>query len=58
MIAAFSQEIQDALTAKLIFPHRAGVPAEFAAMVLHICANAMINGEVIRLDGAYRMPPA
>jgi NAD(P)-dependent dehydrogenase (short-subunit alcohol dehydrogenase family) len=58
MIAAFSQEIQDALTAKLIFPHRAGDPAEFAAMVLHICANAMINGEVIRLDGAYRMPPA
>jgi len=58
MIAAFSQEVQDALTAKLEFPRRAGDPAEFAAMVLHICANAMINGEVIRLDGAYRMPPA
>lgn len=58
MIAAFSQEIQDALTAKLVFPLRAGNPAEFSALVLHICANAMINGEVIRLDGAYRMPPA
>jgi NAD(P)-dependent dehydrogenase (short-subunit alcohol dehydrogenase family) len=58
MIAAFSQEIQDALTAKLVFPRRGGNPAEFAALVLHICANAMINGQVIRLDGAYRMPPA
>jgi NAD(P)-dependent dehydrogenase (short-subunit alcohol dehydrogenase family) len=58
MIAAFPQDIQDVLTAKLMFPNRAGDPAEFAAMVLHICANSMINGEVIRLDGAYRMPPA
>jgi len=58
MIAAFSQEIQDGLTAKLEFPRRAGDPVEFAAMVLHICTNSMVNGEVIRLDGAYRMPPA
>ena len=58
MIAAFPQDIQDGLTAKLVFPRRAGNPSEFAGMVLHICANSMINGEVIRLDGAYRMPPA
>ena len=58
MIAAFPQDVQDGLAAKLLFPHRAGDPAEFAAMVLHICANSMVNGEVIRLDGAYRMPPA
>ena len=57
-IAAFPQEVQDGLTAKLVFPRRAGDPSEFAAMVLYICANAMINGEMIRLDGAYRMPPA
>jgi len=58
MITAFPQDIQDGLTAKLVFPQRAGNPSEFAAMVLHICTNSMINGEVIRLDGAYRMPPA
>jgi NAD(P)-dependent dehydrogenase (short-subunit alcohol dehydrogenase family) len=58
MIAAFPQEVQDGLTAKLEFPKRAGDPSEFAAMVLHICSNSMVNGEVIRLDGAYRMPPA
>jgi len=58
MIAAFSKEVQDGLTAKLEFPGRAGNPSEFAAMVLHICANPMLNGEVIRLDGAYRMPRA
>ena len=32
-------------------------PEEFAALVLHICANPMLNGETIRLDGAFRMPP-
>ena len=58
MIAGFSQEIQDALVAKLEFPRRPGAPTEFAAMVRHICENAMLNGEVVRLDGAYRMPPA
>lgn len=57
MIEAFPQEVQDALTTKLVFPGRAGDPSQFAALVLQICANSMINGEVIRLDGAYRMPP-
>lgn len=58
MVTAFSQEIQDALTSKLEFPARAGDPSEFAALALHICANPMLNGEVIRLDGGYRLPPA
>ena len=57
MITAFPQEVQDGLKARLLFPDEPGDPAEFAAMVLHICANPMLNGEVIRLDGAYRMPP-
>jgi hypothetical protein len=39
------------------FPRRLGRPEEYAALALHICRNAMLNGEVIRLDGALRMPP-
>jgi NAD(P)-dependent dehydrogenase (short-subunit alcohol dehydrogenase family) len=38
----------------VLFPKRAGKPREFAAMALHICQNAMLNGEVIRLDGGLR----
>lgn len=50
----------DAITAlEALTPHpaRLGRPAEFAALVRHIVANPMLNGEVIRLDGALRMPP-
>lgn len=57
MMAAMPQDIQDSLGATVPFPPRLGDPAEFAALVLHICANTMLNGEVIRLDGALRMPP-
>jgi hypothetical protein len=39
------------------FPSRLGRPEEYAALVLHLCRNMMINGEVIRLDGALRMAP-
>ena len=39
------------------FPSRLGKPAEYAALVRHIMENAMLNGEVIRLDGAIRMAP-
>ena len=39
------------------FPHRLGRPDEFAALAVHIVENEMLNGEVIRLDGALRMPP-
>ena len=39
------------------FPKRMGKPDEYAALVEHICTNTMLNGEVIRIDGAVRFPP-
>ncbi len=57
MMLAFSQEIQDSLAAQVPFPSRLGRPDEYAALVVHIIENAMINGNVIRLDGAIRMQP-
>jgi NAD(P)-dependent dehydrogenase (short-subunit alcohol dehydrogenase family) len=47
----------NSLAASVPFPARLGRPEEYAALVLHLCRNAMINGEVIRLDGALRMAP-
>jgi NAD(P)-dependent dehydrogenase (short-subunit alcohol dehydrogenase family) len=55
MVAAFSPELQQALAAQIPFPRRLGRPDEFAALVEHIVVNPMLNGEVIRLDGALRM---
>ena len=55
IMAGFSQEVQDALGKSVPFPPRLGRPAEFAAMVKHICENLMLNGETIRLDGALRL---
>jgi NAD(P)-dependent dehydrogenase (short-subunit alcohol dehydrogenase family) len=57
MMAAMPQEVQDALGASVPFPSRLGLPQEFAALVRHIIENPMLNGEVIRLDGALRMAP-
>jgi NAD(P)-dependent dehydrogenase (short-subunit alcohol dehydrogenase family) len=57
MVAAFSPELQQALAAQIPFPRRLGRPDEFAALVEHIIVNPMLNGEVIRLDGALRMAP-
>jgi NAD(P)-dependent dehydrogenase (short-subunit alcohol dehydrogenase family) len=57
MMSGFSPEVQQALAASIPFPQRLGHPAEFAALVKHICENAMLNGETIRLDGALRMAP-
>ena len=57
MLKAFPQEVQDALAAQIPFPSRLGEPTEFGALALHIIENPMLNGEVIRLDGAIRMPP-
>jgi NAD(P)-dependent dehydrogenase (short-subunit alcohol dehydrogenase family) len=56
MVAAFTPELQQALAAQIPFPRRLGRPDEFAALVEHIVVNPMLNGEVIRLDGALRMP--
>lgn len=49
------QDVQDNLAATVTFPKRLGKPEEFASLVGHIVENGMINGEVIRLDGALRM---
>ncbi|HEY1647181.1 MAG TPA: 3-hydroxyacyl-CoA dehydrogenase [Terracidiphilus sp.] len=57
MMAGFPEEVQSALGKSVPFPPRLGRPAEFAALVKHICENTMLNGEVIRLDGALRMGP-
>jgi len=51
------EDIQNSLGAQVPFPSRLGDPAEYAAMVSHITQNSMLNGEVIRLDGAIRMAP-
>lgn len=55
MMAGMPDEVQDALGASVPFPPRLGRPTEYAAMVKHIIENQMLNGEVIRLDGALRM---
>jgi NAD(P)-dependent dehydrogenase (short-subunit alcohol dehydrogenase family) len=57
MVAGFTPELQQALAAQVPFPRRLGKPDEFAALVEHIILNPMLNGEVIRLDGALRLAP-
>ncbi|SEN62155.1 NAD(P)-dependent dehydrogenase, short-chain alcohol dehydrogenase family [Gemmobacter aquatilis] len=57
MMKGLPQEVQDSLGAGVPFPPRLGQPAEYAALVRHIVENQMLNGEVIRLDGALRMAP-
>ena len=57
IMALLPDEAKKALAAQVPHPARLGNPDEFAALVLHIVENPMLNGEVIRLDGAARMPP-
>jgi NAD(P)-dependent dehydrogenase (short-subunit alcohol dehydrogenase family) len=57
MLQGLPQEAQDSLGSQVPHPSRLGDPAEFAALVEHIVSNPMLNGEVIRLDGAIRMTP-
>ncbi len=57
MVKAFPDEVQQALAAQIPFPSRLGEGDEYAHLVEHIIENAMLNGEVIRLDGAIRMGP-
>ena len=57
MMAGLPPEVQTSLGESVPYPSRLGEPDEFAALVLHICANRMLNGEAIRLDGALRMSP-
>ncbi|MET0268378.1 MAG: SDR family NAD(P)-dependent oxidoreductase [Duganella sp.] len=55
MMLAMPQEVRDALGAAVPFPPRLGKPDEYAQLVRAILENTMLNGEVIRLDGAIRM---
>jgi NAD(P)-dependent dehydrogenase (short-subunit alcohol dehydrogenase family) len=57
MLALLPQESRDALAAAIPHPRRLGRAEEYAALVRHIIENPMLNGEVIRLDGALRMSP-
>jgi NAD(P)-dependent dehydrogenase (short-subunit alcohol dehydrogenase family) len=57
LLAALPVEAREALGASVPHPARLGVPDEYGALVAHIVENAMLNGEVIRLDGALRMAP-
>ena len=57
MMEGFPQQVQDALGAQVPHPSRLGRPAEYAQLVESIIRNPMLNGEVIRLDGAIRMAP-
>ncbi len=58
MLMALPDDIRESLASTVPFPSRFGAPAEFARLVLHIIENVMLNGEVIRLDGAMRMQPS
>jgi len=57
MMFGFPQAVQDALAASVPFPSRLGTPQDYAKLVQHIFENDMLNGEVIRLDGAIRLAP-
>ena len=57
LLAALPEEARQALGASIPFPSRLGRPSEYAQLACHIAENSMLNGEVIRLDGAIRMAP-
>jgi NAD(P)-dependent dehydrogenase (short-subunit alcohol dehydrogenase family) len=57
MVFGMPQAVQDALAAAVPFPSRLGTPNDYAKLVKHILENDMLNGEVIRLDGAIRLAP-
>ena len=57
MLFTMPKEVQQALAASVPFPSRLGTPSDYAKLVQHIVTNDMLNGEVIRLDGAIRLAP-
>jgi NAD(P)-dependent dehydrogenase (short-subunit alcohol dehydrogenase family) len=57
LLAGLPQPARDSLGASVPYPARLGAPAEYADLVVHVVENEMLNGEVIRLDGALRMAP-
>ena len=57
MLLTMPQAVRNTLGAGVPFPSRLGTPADYAKLVRHIIENEMLNGEVIRLDGAIRLAP-
>ena len=57
LLGALPEPAREALAAAIPYPSRLGRPDEYAALAAHIVENEMLNGEMIRLDGALRMPP-
>lgn len=57
MLDGLAPEARESLGRQPLFPQRLGRPAEFAAMVLAVAANPLLNGTTLRLDGALRLPP-
>jgi NAD(P)-dependent dehydrogenase (short-subunit alcohol dehydrogenase family) len=57
MLQALPDAVQQSLAAAIPFPQRLGNPAEFAALAVHMIENVMLNGEVVRIDGAIRLSP-
>ncbi|MFK7836164.1 MAG: SDR family NAD(P)-dependent oxidoreductase [Sulfitobacter sp.] len=57
LLEGLPQDVQDSLGQQVPFPSRLGDPSEYGKLVCHILDNPMLNGEVIRLDGAIRMAP-
>ena len=57
MLAGLPEAARQVLAEQVPHPSRPGRPDEYASLVEHIISNQMLNGEVIRLDGALRMPP-
>ena len=57
MLAGLPEAARESLGKQVPFPSRLGKPAEYAALARHIVENQMLNGEVIRLDGAIRLAP-
>jgi 3-hydroxyacyl-CoA dehydrogenase / 3-hydroxy-2-methylbutyryl-CoA dehydrogenase len=57
LLAGLPEDARRALGEQVPFPHRLGRPDEYARLACHIAENRMLNGEVLRLDGALRMPP-
>ncbi len=55
MLAGLPDEARESLAKQPEFPKRLGMPADYVKLVLHLCDNVLINGEVVRLDGALRM---
>jgi NAD(P)-dependent dehydrogenase (short-subunit alcohol dehydrogenase family) len=58
LLADLPEQVKEQLGATVPCPNRLGKPDEFGALAVHILENPMLNGSVIRLDGALRMPPS